>query len=225
VIREDRRVLRRHVTEDVFEMAGDARVERLPFLAQNACVGRLLGQRMLEGVLPLGTARPLADQLRPQEVGQRTIQVARRAANRRHGPVLEQAADNRGVLEDRLGGPRQPVNARREDPAEGGGDGPLFRVLTNDPPLALAAEDALLDERPNDLFQKERVAFGAREDRLPNRVGQIRDAQQVLGEAPAIGLGQCGQPELGQPVAVVDVREEDGDELPLIARHSARIVA
>jgi hypothetical protein len=64
VVSEKRRVLGRDVAEDVFEVACNTRMENLAFLTQDARVGRLLGQRVLEDVLPLRAARPLADELR-----------------------------------------------------------------------------------------------------------------------------------------------------------------
>ena len=74
-------------------------------------------------------------------------------------------------------------------------------VRGGDPARALPHDRAALDEHPDDLFDEERVALGAREDEVADRVGQRLDLEQVGHEGPAVGLRQGLEGDLGERLA------------------------
>jgi hypothetical protein len=160
MVSEERRVFG-GLAEDVFEVASDLTVQPLALLTQDARVGRLLREGMLEDVLPFRPKRPLADELASQQIRQRSIQLGRLTGDRGQRAVLEEAADDRGLLQDGLGGARQAVDASGQDAPKRRRNLPVLCVSAEAPSFTLAPEDALLNEGTDDFFQEERIPLCA----------------------------------------------------------------
>ena len=110
-------VLGEPVGVEALDGLDDPGVERAPALLEQAAVGHLVGERVLEGVLEVGEEARLVEELGGLEVGE-AVGAARPsgssaiACEQGDGHVL---ADDRGGLEEALVLRRQPVDARRQD--------------------------------------------------------------------------------------------------------------
>ena len=76
------------------------------------------------------------------------------------GIVPEHAPDHGGGLQRRLLGPGQQVDARGEHGLDGVRHGETGRELTERPAAVFAAEHAPVDQRGDQLLDKERVPLG-----------------------------------------------------------------
>jgi hypothetical protein len=129
-----------------------------PFLEQRF-VGHLLGEGVLEGVLPLGEEARLVEELGPLELGQIAVQRLLREV----GDGLEQGqghlvADDRGRLEEVFALRRQAVDPCRQHGLDGGRH-LNAREVTGQPVGPRRADQHLgLHQRPHRFLQKEWVA-------------------------------------------------------------------
>ena len=142
---------------------------------QDAGVGGLLGERVLEEVLALGQARPLADQLGAEKASEGAIELGRPAVQRRERTIAEEAPDDRSVLEQRLGWRRQPVDPRGDHPAERrrNGDSRLRSRWSSSG--LLRGGSPCLDQGPDDLLDEERIALGLLQDPPAQRDRELGD--------------------------------------------------
>ena len=103
------------VAGERLEGLDDAGMERAPPLLQQAAVGHLVGEGVLEGVLELGEEARLVEELGRLEVREAAVQ--RRLGQLGNGLQQRQGhlrADDGGGLEQALLLRRQPVDARRQ---------------------------------------------------------------------------------------------------------------
>ena len=149
VIGERRRHLVETIAVQLLERPRRLQVELAPAARQQAVVGHVLGQRMLEDEHRLIAAGALVHELLAAELGQRRIQIA---ALRQ---PLEQAArhfaaNHRRRLQQLLGRVGQAIEA--------GHDHALHGVRNR------LIAGALLDDRPRELLEEERVALATLQD-------------------------------------------------------------
>ena len=136
----------------------DAGVQGAPPLLEQALVGHLVGERVLERVLEVGEEARLVEELGGLEVRE-PARGARPPARRRwpgaaaNGHVL---ADDRGGLEQALVLGRQAVDARGQDRLHRGRDLDRSTGLRQPVGAALADQRPGLDQRPHALLEEER---------------------------------------------------------------------
>ena len=98
-------------------------MQHAPALLEQAPVGDLVGERVLEGVLEIREQARLVEELRPLEVpeplAQAVLGLLRDRLEERERDVLP---DDGGGLEEALLLGWQPVDARGQDRLHGGGD-------------------------------------------------------------------------------------------------------
>ena len=174
-----------------------ARVQHPPPLQQEAAVGHLVRQGMLEGVFRLGEQAGLIQELRRLEVRQAAVQ--RRLGQLRNG--LEQGQGHLGAnhgrrLQEPLLLRRQPVDACCQHRLHRG------RHLNGRQRLRQAVRPRFAHQHPglhqgaHALLQKEGIALGARnQELLEGRQAGIVP-QQGLQELVSAGRGQRVEPQL-----------------------------
>ena len=140
----------------------DSRVKFTPMLLQQATVGDLVRERVLERVLDVRDEPRLVQKLAfPKPVEARTEHFLRQI---RHCPQQHEGhflADHGCRLQERLVFRRKAIDARREHRLDGGGHAELAGGLHEPIVTTFADEHARLDQRPHALFQEERVAASA----------------------------------------------------------------
>jgi len=204
-------------------------VQLAPDPQQERLVGRLLGQGVLEGVLQLGQAPTLPDQLQALQLLQVAVHLDARLDDAAQHPEEEAAPDHRGGPQDvpHLG--VQPVDARGDHIPQRAGDRDPLQRRADLPAAVDAPEGAEVDQRPDDLLHEERVPLRLLQDEAAHRGVEIAGLQEVAQELPAVLGGERVQRELrgavgvvaqhrvaqpgggGLPVRTADAAEEHGD--------------
>ena len=165
VIGERRGHLVETVAVQLLERPRRLQVELAPAARQQAVVGHVLGERMLEDEHRLIAAGALVHELLAAQLGQRRIQIAALRQS------LEQAArhfasDHRRRLQQLLWRVGQPIEA--------GHDHALHGVRNR------LIAGAVLDDRPRELLEEERVALAA----LQDRGGDLGREALIAGHRP-----------------------------------------
>ncbi len=167
-------------------------MELSALLQQQALVGDFLGQTFAEAVLVfMGRGLAVQDAALLERL-ELALDGDAFAADEglQLGPG-ELASEHGGDLYDTLGGGAQPVEPRSQDLVDGRRYADL-RERARQSHLVLAAEqDAFLEQRPGKLFEVERIALGALDDRALEFDGQrpardgARDLRRLVrAEAP-----------------------------------------
>jgi hypothetical protein len=215
----------RHVVEplgvEVFERPAGGGVQRLTAVDQQAIVGHVLGERVLEDVGRLVGRQALVEELEPPELQQIRFQDPRPIPDRGQKAQGELAPQHRGRLEHALGLLREPIDPRHEDPVDGVRDGQIPRWA------------GLLRHGPRELLEEERISFGLVEDELGHRVGEVPrwedrvdhgqtvlTGEPVEGELRGVGLVHPRRPVAGSVCAHQKDRRtgevlDQGDEVVL----------
>jgi hypothetical protein len=197
VVGEPLGVLGKAISVKGFDRLDKPRVKLAPPLLQQAAVGHLVGQRMLEGVLGLWEQAHLVQKLRGPETREGhphrgVVRLGDRLEQRqRHIP-----AEHRGDLNEPLVFRRQAVNARGQDGLRGGRNGESLRHRRQPVGAALPDQRPGLDETLHALFEKEGVALGAGDQDRPEREDRRIGAQQGLKELVGAGGSQRIDAEL-----------------------------
>src|SRR5215469_15804933 len=163
----------------------DASVQSAPPVLQDAPVGRLVREGVLEGVFEVREDARLVQELGGLKTTQRPTQVVLgRVGNglqQREGHIL---ANDRGGLEQTLVLGRQAIDAGGEDRLRRRRDLPRVRGLGQPVGPTLPDEHLGLDERPHTFFQEEWVPLGAANqgppERLEGRILAEQGRQQLL---------------------------------------------
>jgi hypothetical protein len=194
VVRQQLAELARTLARRGFEPAGDLGVRRATVPARDAVVGDVPREDVLEDVLLLPgerRAHPGAHQLAllqaPQALLEREIDrplIARPRCEQAQRLAPEDPADDGGRLQNALVHGGEQVDARCQDALHRVGQLYVLDPGGRTPSTLLAAKDSLVDEASQDLFEKERIAFGPFEDAGIHRRRQIVDAQQQSHQAP-----------------------------------------
>ena len=158
---------------------GEARVQQRPFRPEQAFVGDLASQRMLDQPLPLPLDRRASMRqheiplLQHAELRIRSLdELADRAAP-------EHAADHRSRLQCRLPGPAQQVDARGERGLDGVRHRKTRRKLTERPAAAAAGEHSPAGQSRDQLLHEKRVPLCPFRYQLPDRGGAIAPQQRT----------------------------------------------
>ena len=163
-------------------------------LLQDALVGRLLNEGVLEDVLELGVAGALEHQLARLKAVEALVEFALRLRDRGQETVEEAAPDHRCQAQDLLEVLVEAVDARHDHPDQrvGQADGcrPLGDAIAAR--RAVAHEAAEIDEAAHDLLDEEGVALGLGEDEVAQPGREVIEADQVVDERLAL----CGRERL-----------------------------
>ena len=186
------------IAVDGFERADDLRVECAASLAEQAAVGHLVGQRVLERVLGLGEEARFIEELGGLQASQPTAQVLLgQLGNDEQESERHVLADDGSSLEELLVPGSQPVDPRGKDRLHRGGHVDRVEAPGEAMGPARPREDVRLDQRPHALLKEERIATGASDEdwfeRLNRGVGSQQGQEQLAG---ALGR-QRVQTELG----------------------------
>ncbi len=204
---------------ELLHRLADAGMKLAPLRREEALVGDLLGQGVLEDVLELGSPAELPDELFPFEVGEVGLE-ALGFGQAMEDAVGEDPADHGGLLGDspRLVG--QPVEPGHQDAAERVGDGDALDERGRYPAATVrgAGEGAALDERADDLLDVERVALGLADDQGPGRGRQLGGREEAADEVDGRGLGQRAEGHRREPVGVAS--EDLGAERRMVGRRA-----
>ena len=169
----------------------DPGVQRPPPLVEQAPVGDLVGQRVLEGVLEVREEARLVEELGGLEVGEaaaeRSSDCSAMAWRRREGHVL---ADDRGGLEEALVLGREPVDARGQDRLRRRRDLKGLGRLRQAIGAALARQRLGLDQRPDALLEEEGVALGALDQQLLERLQLGSSPSKASSSSSALSGGK-----------------------------------
>src|SRR5262247_4004201 len=179
-------VLREPLRVQRLDRLDDASVQSSPPVLEDAPVGHLVRERMLEGVFKVREDARLVEELGRLEVTQSPTQVVLgRVGNglqQREGHILP---NDRGGLEQTLLLGRQAIDAGSEDGLRRRRDLPRLRGLGYLVRPTLPDEHLGLDKRADALLQEERIPFGATNQGPPERFeGRIlteQGRQQLLG--------------------------------------------
>src|SRR5262249_27749390 len=170
----------------------EALVERRSRALENALVGGIANEDVVEAVLvrPLGLER--SHQLllghRAEMLRHRGLDgFGRKLLDRR---LLEDLPDHRGRLDHRPLLGREQVQTRRQQSLNRSRDRELREIARRNPGIALAPEQAIVDQHREELFDKEWVAFRRGDDPGPCIVGNRRVAEEVLHDEPTLLFGE-----------------------------------
>ena len=145
----------------------DAGMQRAPPLLQEAAIGHLVGEGVLEGVLALGEEPRLIEKLGGLQVGQAAVErllgQLGNGLQQRQGHL---GANHGSRLQEALLLGWQPVDARRQHRLHGGWylDGRQGLPQAIGP--TLADQDPGLHQGAHALFQEEGIALGARNEQV-----------------------------------------------------------
>ncbi len=227
VIGQQAHLLLDSLREQPLQRLGHLPVVDAPFLLQQAVVGRLLGQVVLEDVLQLRQPRPLADHLLPLQGQQLPVQVALLPGNGRQHAIEKDPPDDGRHLQHPFGLLLQAVNARYEHPVQRIRNRDVSHVSRRLPATGglVLHDGAIVNQRTDDLFHVEGVALGTPEYALFELRRQIFYPQQVAHKHFALGAGEGVQPQVDvamrvvsrggcpqPPGAMVPLRAEDANE-------------
>ena len=180
-----------------FKGRDNAGMQYPPPLLQEAAVGHLLGEGVLEGVDQLGKQARLVQELGVLEM--REAQAERLFRQLRHSLEEGQGhlgADDRRGLEQALLLRGQAVDARRQDGLHRGWYLNGRQGVRQAVGSRLAHQGTGLHQRPHALLQEEGIALGA----LDQQLGEGRQTRIVphegLEEGISAGRGQGVQPQL-----------------------------
>jgi len=171
----------------------DASVQSSPPVLQDAPVGHLVRERMLEGVFEVREDARLVQELG----GLKMTQSPTKVVLGRIGDYLQQREghilpNDRGGLEKTLVLGRQAIDAGGEDGLRRRRDLPRLRGLGYPVRPTRPDEHLRLDERPHTFFQEERVPLGATNqgppERLEGRILAEQGRQQLLGTLGRQGI-------------------------------------
>ena len=146
-------------------------MERSAIPQEDRFVGRLLGEAVVERVLPVGGPGGLADQPGPLEGVQSPPELRTVAGHGAQDRLVERSSDHRGELQRASRVLVQGVEARRDRSLQGGRD----RVVR-----------ALHLDRCGQLLQEQGVALGALEDPFAELAGQLGRRQELVDQALAL---------------------------------------
>ena len=177
-----------------------APVDRAPVLGEDAAVGGLVHQRVLEDVFDLRQALPLADQLRMLELRDARFKRTPRRADDLQHPVEEAAADHRSELERLLHLFIEAVDPCQDQALHRVGQVHLIDLPDDLPRLVFRAahQHAIGDQRADDFFDEQRVALGLAQDLFAQRRRQVRCADEVRHQQRALLFRQRQQRDLAQ---------------------------
>ena len=190
--------------EPLDRLAGEG-VQLPSALQQDALVGRVVDQRVLEDVLELGRARALTDEVEVPELGERDIEGLRFLREGAEQAVEERAADDRGELEHALDVVVEPIDVRDEQPLHGVRDRDPVEGIRRTPLATLLVEHdrAEIEEHADDLFDEEGIALCLFDyDRIHVR----RDptgGQQVARELFAVRTSERGEAHFDESRRVI----------------------
>ena len=173
------------------EGAADSSVERLTAGGQQALVGDLLGERVLEDVHRLGRSAQLVQELEAPQLAERGLERASVAPHGSQQPRRDLAAEDGGGLEEALGVLRQPVDARHEDFLDRGRDRPDVAQLR------------VVEQGSAQLLDEEGITFRLVENRPRHRLRCSRLAKDGTRHRQAIFWREWAQRDLRR-VGLVD---------------------
>ena len=201
VVRQQAREFVETIGKQQLDGMGHALVDAAPVLGQDAAVGRLLHQPVLEDVFEVGQALLLADQLGLLQLGEALAQLAARLAERFEHAIEEAAADHRGQLQGLLGLVVEPVDACQDQALQRVGQ--LYLVdLPDQLPAArrgVAHQRAVADQRADHLLHEEGVALGAAQDLFAQGLRQVEAARQVVDQRQAVLRRQRRELQVVEP--------------------------
>ena len=191
MVRERARVFLESVGVELFERPRGRTVNRLAAMRQEPVVRDVLRQRVLEHVDRLLVTRRLVQKLQALQLEQMGMEWARAVPHPVQQLRRELAPENRGALDEALGGVGQPIDARHDHALDGIGND-LIGATT-------------LRHREGQLFEKERIAFGLGEDRLGYRARHGIRPQHGSHDRETGLAGQGSQREV-RGVGAIDPR-------------------
>jgi hypothetical protein len=168
----------------------DPGMQRPTSLLQQRAVRHVLRERVLERVLHGREQAHLVEELRRLQLGQAlSEQVLRHVYDLLQQVERHIHADDGGGLEQPPCLDGQPVDARREHRLDGRRYLDALHLPAGAIRAALASERPRLLERTDALFEKERVAFGAIDQRLLEHPETGAVAEERLSSSSALAGG------------------------------------
>ena len=195
--------------KEVLKRRADASVQLAAALAEDALVGRLLDEGVLEDVLELRVAGTLEHEFARLQTGERLVKSAVCLGHGREHTIEERTADDRGQAQDLLEVLVEAVDARHDHADQGVGqrDGcrPLGHAIAARG--AVAHEAAEVDETAHDLLDEEGVALRFGEDEVTESGREIVEVDQVAHEGRALLRREWLQRDIRRAGLVVAGRE------------------
>ena len=189
---------RRGFREQRNQGLGDLAVDLLPGGAQQRLVGRVLDQRVLEGIGRRRRGIGGIDQIELQQPAQHQLERGAAAAR----DLLQQlkaklATNHRGQLGHRLVG-AQPVDAGHQRVVHGVGDQPGRQRAVQLVAVVQLAQHAGLEDGARDRLDKQRHPTGALDQLAQHALGQRLGADHTFDQRPRIAHRQRWQIQLDQ---------------------------
>ena len=166
VVGEDADLFVAAIRVQAFQRFGHPLVENRPFLLQQRVVCHVLDHMVFESVFRLWHGCLLDDQLFLFQDGKNPVEGMPFVVYGAEQSLGERPPDHGGELQDAFGGGGKPVDARHQHAVERVWDGDVggFAYCRTASRAAIPEDDARVDERANQFFEVERVAFGVVED-------------------------------------------------------------
>jgi len=184
VVRQHAGVAGRILGNRLLHRLTDPTMERLAARVQQALIGHLLDERVLEGVLAPGGPVGCRQELRVYqrlEVLTEMRGVLDDVRQHLHGEGLP---DHRGRLQELPLPGIEAIDAGHHQLVDRAGDGDRSDLLGRTEPALDVFDRALVDERADDLLDVEGIAPRLLLDQLTRRVWQVFLPEQMVEHAP-----------------------------------------
>jgi hypothetical protein len=188
VVRQLLVVLMEAIRIELLDGAAHGLVELLATLDEKAVVRHVLDDRVLEDVRRLGQESLLIDDLERFQLAQQTIELTGEPGDALQQALEELATDDRRELHRALAVLAQAVQAGHDDALDGvrDADGDALHHLIA---IALAAQDAEIEERLRDLLDEERHALRLVEERRAKLGREAGGPEHAPRHLDCLGLG------------------------------------
>ena len=196
--------------EAVFQGFADLPVKFVALAAQQAAVGGLLDQGVLELVDDIGRCAAAIDQLGLDQLVQGILE--RHLVERGHGGqqlVAEHAAERRGQMRDVLDA-GEAIEARHQRVVQGFGNRQQRQRTGQTEPVSRGLESAQLEHRLGELLDIEGHAVGPGDDMVEDLGRQLPAAGHLLDQRRRLAVAEMGEGERGDVRKTRPGRHETG---------------
>ncbi len=187
VVGEGLVVLGQAIGVELLDGGADDPVQGLAPPLQDALVGHVVGERVLEHEGQLGMGDLLVDQLEGAKLAYHCTHGLARLDDPLQQTQCELAADHRRHLDRPLRLLLEPVDPRHQHALDAVGDRDLGQIACELDAALLDPEHALLQERPGDLLDEEGIPLGLLHDQLTKLRRQLRRLDDRAGHGRHLG--------------------------------------
>ncbi len=170
-------------------------------LAEQAVVGHVLDDGVLEDVGGLGQEALLVDDLEGLQLAQEPVELPAHSGHPPQQPDEELPSDDGGELHSPLAVVAEPVESGHDDVVDGAGHADLRPVLDERDAIAVAAQHADVEQGLGDLLDEQRHAFRLLHEGRGDLGGQVSRPEHPAGHRERLAFAERGERDGGLETA------------------------